>query len=239
MLLLAADFDPLAAGTDEVFERGVEVELVAHLVEVRHLLVGAAADLAAVGLEFAQDQLEQRRLAGAVRAQQADLVAAQDGAAETADHGLLAEGLGGVGELGHDLAAGLTRGHVHVDAALHLAARGAAGAQFLQPRDAALAARAAGFDALADPDLFLRQQLVGLGADDRLLRELLFLLDEVLLEVARVGTQLAPVELHDAGGDAVQEAAVVGDGDDAALEVDQQLFQPLDGVEVQVVGGFV
>ena len=41
------------------------------------------------------------------------------------------------------------------------------------------------------------------------------------------------------GGDAVQEGAVVGDGDDAAVEIDQQVFQPVDGVEVQVVGRFV
>jgi hypothetical protein len=234
-----ADLDPLAAGADEVFQRGVEVELVAHLVEIRHLQVGAAADLAAVGFEFAQDQFQQRGLAGAVGAEQADLVAAQDGAAEVADDGLLAEGLGHLGQFGHDLAARLTGSDVHVDAALHLAAGDAAGAQLLQARDAALASGAAGFDALADPDFFLGQQLVGLGADHCFLGELLFLLQEVLLEIAGIGAQLAAVQLHDAGGDAVQEAAVVGDGDDAALEVDQQLFEPLDGVQVQVVGGLV
>ena len=31
----------------------------------------------------------------------------------------------------------------------------------------------------------------------------------------------------------------MGDGDDAAFEVDQQALQPLDRVQVQVVGGFV
>ena len=80
MLALVADLDPLAAGADEVFQRGVQVQRVAHLVEVGDLQVGAAPHLAAVGLELAQDQLEQRRLAGAVRPDQADLVAAQDGA---------------------------------------------------------------------------------------------------------------------------------------------------------------
>ena len=106
-------------------------------------------------------------------------------------------------------------------------------------RDAAFVARAARLDALADPDLLLRQQLVDLGVDHRFLRELLFLLRQVLLEVARVGAQLAAVELDDAGGDAIEEAAVVGDDDDAALEVDQQLLEPLDGVEVEVVGRLV
>ena len=58
-----------------------EVERVAHLVEVGDLQVGALAHLAAVGRELAEDQLEQRGLAGAVGADQADLVAAQDGGA--------------------------------------------------------------------------------------------------------------------------------------------------------------
>jgi len=36
-----------------------------------------------------------------------------------------------------------------------------------------------------------------------------------------------------------RNAAVVGDGDDAALEVVEQTFEPLDGVQIQVVGGLV
>ena len=80
MLALVADLDPFAAGADEVFQRGVQVERVAHLVEVGDLQIGALAHLAAVGLQLAEDELEQRGLAGAVGADQADLVAAQDGA---------------------------------------------------------------------------------------------------------------------------------------------------------------
>lgn len=239
MLALVADLDPLAAGADEVFQRGVEIERIAHLVEIRHLQVGAAADLAAVGLEFAEDQLQQRGLAGAVRADQADLVAAQDGAGEVPNDGVLTEGLGGSREFRDDLSARLAGGDVHVHAADHFAPGRAVGAQRLEAADAALAARSASFHALADPYLFLCEQLVGLGVDDRFLGQLLFLLDQVLLEIARVGAELSPIELHDARGHAVQEAAVVRDGDDAALEVDQQLFEPFDRIEVEVVGGFV
>ena len=50
---------------------------------------------------------------------------------------------------------------------------------------------------------------------------------------------MAAVELDDAGRDAVEKRPVVGDGHHAALEVDQQLLEPLDRVEVQVVGGLV
>ena len=56
MFALAADFDPFAAGADEIFQRGVEIQRIAHLVEVGDLQVGALADLAAVGRQFAQDQ---------------------------------------------------------------------------------------------------------------------------------------------------------------------------------------
>ena len=83
------------------------------------------------------------------------------------------------------------------------------------------------------------EQLVGLGVDDGLLGQLFLFLQYVQLEVAGVGVELAPVQFHDAGGHPVQEAAVMGDGDDAALERDQQVFQPFDGVQVQMVGGLV
>ena len=50
---------------------------------------------------------------------------------------------------------------------------------------------------------------------------------------------MAAVEFDDAGGDPVQEGAVVGDRDDASLEVDQQVFQPFDRVQVEMVGRLV
>ena len=61
-----------------------------------------------------------------------------------------------------------------------------------------LAAGAARLHALANPHLFLRQQLVGLGVDHGFLRHLLFLLHQVLGEVAGVAQQLAAVQFDDA-----------------------------------------
>jgi hypothetical protein len=109
----------------------------------------------------------------------------------------------------------------------------------LQARDAALAAGAAGFHTFANPHFLLGEQLVGFGLNHGLLRELLFFLNLVGRIVARVWPQFAPVQLNDAGRNAVQKGAVVGDGDDAALEVDQQVFEPSDGIQVEVVGGLV
>ena len=49
----------------------------------------------------------------------------------------------------------------------------------------------------------------------------------------------APVELEDAGGDPVEDVAVVGDQDQPAAEAGQAVLQPGDGVDVEVVGGLV
>ena len=102
-----------------------------------------------------------------------------------------------------------------------------------------MAARAARFHALANPNLFLGQQLVCLGGNRALLRKLFLLLHHVLGKIARVGQQLSPIEFHNARRHPVQKRAVVRDGHHAAAEVNQQVFQPFNGVKVQVVGWLV
>jgi hypothetical protein len=108
-----------------------------------------------------------------------------------------------------------------------------------QPRHAAHAARAPRLHALADPDLLLRQQLVGAGIGQRLVLQLARLGGLVGGEVARVAAQQAAVELDDARGHGVDEGAVVRDEDQRALPAGEQVLQPLDGVDVEVVGGLV
>ena len=68
MLALAADLDPFAAGADEILQGRVQVQRIAHLIEVGHLQVRALPHRATVGRKFAKDQLEQRCLARAIRA---------------------------------------------------------------------------------------------------------------------------------------------------------------------------
>ena len=259
MLLLVADLDPLGARADEVFQRGVQVQRIAHLVKVRHGHIRAQTHCAPgavagfgfgrvgggrVGLVLTQYELEQRGLARAVGPEQADFVAAQNGGSEVPhDEAFLfcacAKCLAHMHHLGDQLAALVAAAHVHVDAADHVAARFALAAQLIEPHDARGGTGAPGFHALADPHLFLRQQFVGLGVDHGLLGQLLFFLHQVGGKVAGVGEQLATVQLDDAGGHVVQKRAVVGDGDDRALEVHQQALQPLNAVQVQVVGGLV
>ncbi len=219
MLALAVELDPLAARADGVGQRGVQVEPGAHLVEIGHLQLAALAHLAGRGLQFAQDQLEQRGLARAVGADQADLVAAQDGGVEVLDDQLRRRSFmptsvssATILPLGAPASISSRTWPSESRRACALAA------QHLQPLDAGHAAGAAGLHALADPHLLLRQQLVGAGVGQRVGRQLLLLHALVGAEVAGVAAQDAAVELDDAGGHAVEEGAVVGDQHHAALE---------------------
>ena len=93
MPALLAFADPVGVRADGVGHRGVEVELRAQLVEVGDADLRAEPDFAGVGLQRAQDQLEQRRLAGAVRADESDAVAAHHAQVEVAHHGATVEAL--------------------------------------------------------------------------------------------------------------------------------------------------
>ena len=63
---------------DAVEHAALRIELLAQLIEVRDLEAGAEADRARVGRELAEQEAKQRRLARAVRADQADAIAAHD-----------------------------------------------------------------------------------------------------------------------------------------------------------------
>ena len=95
MLRLAADHDMVAAAAGQRLGQGrLGIETFAMLVERRHLDVGAKADTAAVRCAAAGQHLDQRGLAGAVRADDADAVAALDADGEVVDDLSLAIGLG-------------------------------------------------------------------------------------------------------------------------------------------------
>ena len=213
------------------------------MVKVRHGELGALAHSPFVGGQLPQDHLQQRGLTRAVGADQTDLVAAQDGAAELAHHGLAAIGaievFAHLFQLGHDLAAAGATGQVELHAAHGVAPLLALLTQMVKAFDARLSSGPASLDALANPHFFLSQQFVGTGVDDSLLRHLLFLLQLVLGEVTGVAQQPSTVQVDHSGGHVVQEGAVVADDDGTAFVFVQQPFQPADGFKVQMVGRLV
>jgi hypothetical protein len=182
---------------------------------------------------------EQRRLAAAVGADQADLVAAQHGGREVVDQQLVPEAHADVTQLGDDLARRQPGVQLQPHLPEHVAPRRALLAQLQQPRHAADAACAPRLHALAHPHLFLRQQLVGTRRAAGFSLQLAQLGGLEGREVARVAAQHGAVELDDARGHGVDEGAVVRHQHQRAAPLAQQALQPLDGIDVEVVGRLV
>ena len=124
------------------------------LVERGDLQIGAEPHRAFVRRKLAGQQLQQRRLARAVRADQAEPVAALDARREILDDGQLAKALGDALGLDHQLAGfgGVARGHRRHALGAAMAAEALAHRlQFAEPAHVALAPRG---HAVAQPVLF-------------------------------------------------------------------------------------
>src|SRR6185295_15045802 len=115
---------------------------------------------AGVRFQRADDQPDQRGLAGAVGAQQSHAITAHHAQADVVEHLAIAEALVHVLELGDQLARALTGIDLQLDGADALAPLRAFDAQVFEALHAAFVARAPRLDALADPHLFLRPELV-------------------------------------------------------------------------------
>ncbi len=193
--------------------------------------------------ELTEDQAQQRGLAGAVGADQAHLVAALDAAGKIAHHDLFArscrKALADTFEFGHQLAGSVAAHDAQIHLAQLLAPRRTRRAQVLQALDATDAARAPRLDALPDPDFFLRQHLVGARIRQRLFVEHEFLALLVGGKAAGKTHQIAAIEFDDARRHAVEENPVVGDDHDRALIAAQQVFQPEDAIDIEMIGRLV
>ena len=239
MLAGAADLDVIRARRNHVGQRRVRIELGTELVEVGDFHFRTLAHDAGIRLQLAEDEAEQRRLAGAVGADQADLVATLDAGGKVAHDLAFAISLVDVLQLGDQLAALVAGIELQIDLAHPLAAGLAFGTQLVETLDAEYRTRAPGLDPLADPHLLFLEQLVGAGIGQRLLVQHGFLALLVLRETAGKTGQLAAVEFDDAGAHAVEEGTVVGDEEQRDTAFDEQVFQPFDGGDVEVVGRLV
>ncbi|MPL74131.1 hypothetical protein SDC9_19941 [bioreactor metagenome] len=232
-----AELDQLGPARDLFPDVLLRIERVARLVDIGELHRLADGDGAGVGRLLAGDHLEQRRLAGAVRADHTDDRPRRDREREILDQLLVAVMLRDAVELDH-LAA---KARAVRDDDLRGADPFLLGLvrHLLIGRDTRLRLRLTRLGAGADPLEFLGHDfLLGLVLA-RFLFEPLRLLLEPGGVVALVGDAAAALELENPRGDVVEEVAVVGDDQDRALVLDQVLLQPGDGFGVEVVGRFV
>ena len=213
VLAFAVDLDPVGSRADRVADRAREVKLLAHLVEVGDLHVRAEAHAARVRRQLPEDQPYQRRLADAIRAEDADAITAHHGHRQVRRDQLRSKGLRHAIELGDELAGALARVDREPQVPEALAPCGALDPEPLEPAHAPFIARAPRLDATADPHLFLCPELVELAIGDRLGRQLLALARLVLREIAGVGAQVAAVELDDPRRDTIEKVPVVRDED--------------------------
>ena len=194
---------------------------------------------AAIGRIVADQEMDQRGLAGAVRSDDADPVAALDAGRKSVDDFALAKGLGDVLGLDDELAGFLGFGGSEAGIAGRatvIAPLVAQRMQIAEPLDVALAAAG---DAVAQPvffvdDLavelvlvafFFRQHLVAPGLERR--------------EAAVDLPDLAAIEPGGRARQVGEEAAVVADDDERAFPALQFAFQPFDGRQIKMVGRLV
>ncbi len=111
--------------------------------------------------------------------------------------------------------------------------------QRLQGSHATLVTGAARLDALTNPHLLLRQLLVELGPLPPLGCERRLLAFEVGIVVGPPVHQATTIELDDPGGEAPEERAIVRHEQQRGAASDQEVLHPLDGIDVEVIGGFV
>src|SRR5690606_39529441 len=220
----------------DLLEHGVvALQRRAALVDIGQLHGGAEDDLAGVRLLLAGDHLEQRRLAGAVGADDADDGAVGDDQREIVDQQPVAEALADVAELDDVVAQALTRRNEDLVGLLPLLVLDRL--QLLQARQARLALGTAALGVLPGP---LQLALDGLLAGLLLvlfLPEALVLLLEPLGVVALPGNAAAAVQLEDPLGGVVEEVAVMGDGHHRARGALPALLRPFPRLGVEVAGG--
>src|SRR5690606_35727889 len=154
----AVDVEDVEAATDFLEDVVVAFQLVAALVDVGQVHGRADVDLARVRLFLPGDHLEQRRLAGAVGADDADDGAGRHLEAQVVDQQAVAEALGDALELDDLLPQALARRDE--DLVGFLALLVVDRLQFLDPRQARLALGAAALGVAARPLEFLGDRLL-------------------------------------------------------------------------------
>src|SRR5262249_26599500 len=238
--LALADHDQLVAAVGDLLPDGaLRVERLAALVDVRQHDRLTQAERPAVGLLLSGDHAEERRLAGAVRADDADETAARQREIEAADEQPIAVALAQPLGLDHEVAQPRSGRNGDLRRALALLARLLLGEELLVVREPRLALRLAGPGRHAHPLELALQRAPAAGDLLLLLRQSLLLLRQPGRVVALPWNAGAAIQLQDPARDVVEEVAVVRDRDDRAGVLLEVALEPRHRFRVEVVGGLV
>ena len=207
--------------------------------EVAQLHVRMHAALSGEDRQFADEGLDQGRLAGAIRAKQANAISrleAESDLAENPDVAITGIDLVEPGKRVRQLE---RIGEIDADLALGTDCFGSGQlGQALDPRLRLLGFRRRGLEAVDE-----RLQVGALGLflleGDLLLAQLLGALALEAGVVAGVEPGRAVMQMQHVRADAIEELAVVRDHHQHARILEQPLFEPEHGIEVEMVGGFV
>ncbi len=197
-----------------------------------------------LGLELADQNVEQRRFAAAVGTDDADLVAAVNRRAEVleqAGHRGLGCPVAEAHLLRLDDLGGGTSPLLHVESYLAdpFPAVGTIPPKLLQGTHATFVSGATSLDALTNPRLLLRQLLV----EQRPF--FVFIGEQVVFSTEEGGVaalprgEAAPIEFDDTGGETLEKRSIVGDEEDAAMETEEDRLELVDMVQIQMVGWLV
>src|SRR5271163_1057132 len=237
MLWLAADHDMVAAAAGQrLGQCRFRIEAFAVLVQRRHLDIGAETDAAGVGRIGSGEHFDQGGLAGAVRADDADAVAALNADREVVDDSAIAIATADVFGLDNEFAGFIRFGGGEIGVACRAAIVTPLLPQLVQVAEPFDVALAAARNAITQP-VFLIDDL----AVELVLLALFFRKHLVApgLEARQAAIDLPDFAAVEPGGLARQigeEAAIMADDDQRAAAAVEFAFEPFDRVEIEMVG---
>ena len=234
MVPLTVDGDPVCVGYVGG-DRALGIELLALLIEVRHVQPRAPPDDASVRFELADEQPQQSGLARAVRSDQTDAVAAHDAHGPVAHDRERAERFRDVPGLEHQTPRRFARFERHADGARLGAICGAFRTKRHERSHATFVPRAPRLDALPEPRLFLRQLLVEPLQFARFRLERCGLPLDICCVAAGPRRHAAAIQLDDTRGESVEKRTIVRHEQQRAAEVLEESFQPLDRLDIEMV----
>src|SRR5579884_3115230 len=231
-----AELDRVVPVGDDLPDGLVAVEraVLIHIAKLHRL---AERDRARVRLLLADDQLEQSRLAGAVRSDHADDAAARQPETEIFEQDFVAVGLADALRLDDHVAEARSRRNINLqilDPPLLLLIH-----QLFVAIEPRLALGLARLGRHANPFQLALQRLPPLGFGLFFLLQPHLLLLQPRRVVALERNPVAAIELQDPAGHVVEKVPVVRHGDHGALILPQMLLQPLHRLGVEMVRRFV